>query len=838
MSHCERARKRAPTKTAALGLVLCALLAAPARAQEAIDADIRLFDTVRVEGLAEPLEGTILEGREVTAPRLKIRTKQGVISEWPRNKVLEIIDRESPESAFRSRSARIKDKGTAMEHRLLGEWALKNGMRIEAENELRLAAEVEKDPTKSLTHRERLMDLIDERLPELSGAARDATLEGILVEVGKAEAAGSASPRLLLARARVAHELGLPEVARGALEAARDGLEGKAQGAAVETPRDPGAPAPADPTPPPQRKPPGFKRDGEGLDPGPPPTREPDTGPPAQPEDKSDAELPGLTYPERDRWRQVLLLLGELEARAGNVDEASAAYERVLEAWPQERTACIGMARLCVSEGAVRQAHGLLNGAVRVFKGDGELLLLRGQVTLLLRDLDAAKLDFEAALKSQASTPESPLARDANTGVGLVLLAAGQFDLAEKALAAADVAPGHGQAKLARAVLAECRDDLTGAKALYEEAARLLAPRAGEAHYGLAFVHARATDATGLDAATTALREAVRQGFDLELALRALTDLAVRRGDAQAEARLLELHARSVATPSPDLLGRLGRAYLRQDRLDEAKALFDRGLEAAPDHAACLRGLAYHAYARDERDAARALFERLLKLDPKDAWATRGLRNLEEARTRRVWVDSFDRAGPEVKNSWRVEAPFGLKVELADGRAFLSGRQANEAEGKTRLSRTVAGEQVVKLEARLVLDRAGSAARAGLRFETPTGIGVVLFRDADGALKVTWTKSKTAPPEDPRPLGEWPGPGPHTLAIEVENPADGTIALWVDGVRRGELKLAGLGAPRGEAELSVYAQGLQLGEQVEVLVDEVRVYVRREAGAGRTGGGF
>ena len=318
---------------------------------------------------------------------------------------------------------------------------------------------------------------------------------------------------------------------------------------------------------------------------------------------------------------------------------------------------------------------------------------------------------------------------------------------------------------------------------------------------------------------------------------RQLTDLAIRRGDAQGEARLLELHARSVANPSPDLLGRLGRAYLRQDRLDEAKALFDRGLEAAPNHPACLRGLAFHAYARDERDKARALFERLTKLDPTDAWALRGLRNLEEARTRRVWVDSFDRAGTEVKNSWRAEAPYGLKVELADGRAFLSGRQANEADGKTRLSRTVSGEQVVKFEARLVLDRAGSATRAGIRFELPAGGGVVLFRDVDGALKVLWAKGKVGPTEDPRSLGPWPGPGPHVLAIEVENPADGSVALWVDGVRRGELKLAGLGAPRAEAELSVYAQGTQLGEQVEVVVEEVRVYVRREASS-RTGSGY
>lgn len=831
-----------------LALAVALAVAAPAaRGQEAIDADYRMYDVVTVDGMSEPLEGTILEGRDPAAPRLKIRTRQGVTTEFDRKKVLRIEDRETPESAFRSRAQRIKERGAATEHRLLGEWALKHGLRVEAEGELRLAAEAEQDPARSLGHRERLIELISERLPDLAGAPRDAALETILAEVARAEARGApASGRLQLARARVAHELGLPEVARGALEAARDALDARAGSApATATPDTPGDPAPTDPQPQPQQPPRRvFARDGVGLDPGqgtPPPAA---GTPPATPDDHGDRELPGLSAPERDLWRQTLLLLGAVETDAGRLAEAADLFERVLEVWPQERAACLGLARLRVTEGDARGADDLLTGALRVFPADGGLLLARARVRLVGGDPDGATADLEAALRTRPAD-DSPLARDVRTTQGMLLVAKGEFEKADEALKLADAATattpgqtGHGPAKLVRGLLAECRGDLAAARTHYEEAARLLTPQAGDAHYALSFVLAEAGDAAGQAAAVGALREAARQGFDLELVLRALTDLAARRGDAPAATRLLELHARAADPPSPDLLARLGRAYLLQERLDEARALFDRALEAAADHAAALRGLAYVAYARDDREAARALFERLTKLDPQDAWAARGLRNLEEARTRRVWVDGFDRPGPEVKNSWRVEAPFGLKVELADGKLFMSGRQQNEPDGKTRVARSVQGEQVVKLEARLHLDRLSSNARAGIRFAAPERGGeVVLFRDVDGALKVTWTARKNAPLEDPQPLGTWPGPGPHTLAIELENPQDGTVALWVDGTRRGEVKLAGFGKDRGEVELSVYAQGTREGEQVEVVVEEVRVYVRREPGA-RTGSGY
>lgn len=845
-------------RLAALGLATL-LLAVPARAQdEAIDGDFRVHDRVVVEGVPEPLVGTILEGRD-GGPRLKIRTVQGVVTEFPRDKVREVIPRETPESAFRARSARIKERGTPGEHRLLAEWGLKHGLLDGAEAEMALAADREKDPARSREHRERLVELLERRLPDQPADGRDAIREKILRQAAKAEA-GGASARLDLARARVALALGLNETARVPLQRARAALEAKLQAApppSTDTSAPPPqteAPEPRTETAPPPRR--TFNRDGEALDPGP---KEPPAPPPSAPEppiDRSDVELAGLAPAERDAWRSTLLLLAEVELRAGKRSEAQEALERVLEVWPQEREACLVLARLHVSRGQRGAALDLLAGALKAYPIDAELLLCRGQVRTLLRDPGATD-DLTKALtaatqqaqpdESRPSPPgtpppaaDSPLVRDVRTALGLAHLVAepARFKEAGEQLVAADAAPGHGPARLGRALLAECQGNAAEAKTHYEEAARLLVPRGGEARYGLAFVRAEQGDAQG---ARAALREALREGFDVDLTLRALEDLAARRGDAAEELRLLEVHARQTSDPSPDLLARLGRAYLREERVEEARSVFERGLAEAADHVGCLRGLAWVVYRADDRPRARDLFTRLTTLDPEDEWAKRGLKQLDDTTTRRMWTDAFDRAGPEVKNSWTVEASWGVKVELVDGRCYFSGKQANDAGGKTRLARTIKGETLVRFEARLALDRLAPGVRAGIRLEAvrgaDTGPGVVLFRDGDGRLKLSLCKTPRGGYEDPVDLGDWPGTGLRPLAIELEDPKTGAVAIWIDGQRRPlSSPLTGLG---GDIEVSAYVQGNKLDVPVDASIDDVRLFIAREAGStGGAGGGY
>lgn len=849
-------------RLAALVLSGLLLAAGAVRAQdeEAIDADYRSSDTIVVDGYAAPLVGTILEGGPGT-PRVKIKTDRGVITEVAGDKVREWKLRETPESAFKARVTRLeKRKAGAPEHRLLAEWAVKHGLLDGAESELTIAADGEPDAARATKHRERLVDLLEQRLLELPAESADAVHEKVLRQVQKAEAAGGASPRLQLAKARVALALHLPEVARAALGRAIAGLDAALQGAgpppATEPPApgtEPGTPAPGTEPAPPRRV---FKRD-VGLDPGP---QQPVQPPPAAPEpaqDNSDAMLSGLEPPQRDAWREALLLDAEAAARLGQLEDAQAAWERLLEVWPQERQATLGLAQLLVSFGARGAALDLVGQTLKVFPRDAELLLIRGQIRTLLAqtaaDYEGPRQDLELALaaatQGRAAPPTpapgapprpttvEPLVREVKTALGLVLLFAGKFDEARATLEAADVEPGHGPARLARALLAESQGNVAAARTHYEEAARLLAPQDGEARYGLAFVRA-ADDAT---AAQAALRDALREGHSAELVLRALEDLARRRNDAATEAKLLEVHVRSSDDPSPDLLARLARTWQAQERFDEARALLQRGLADSPDHLGCLRGLAWDAYRSDDRDKARALLERIVaqcaKDQVKDDWAARALKNLEDVRTRRVWTDGFDRPGPEVKNSWVVEASFGVEAGIADGKLYLHGKQANGVapEGRTRVRRAITGEQVAKVEARLNLDALGDAFRGGLRLEAASGPGVVLFKDQDGRVKVS-VASRKGDFSDPVDLGDCPG-GLVTFGIELTDPKAGLVTLWVGGQPRGEpQKVAGL---TGDVDVSLYVQGSRLGADTKLTVDEVRVFVVRAAGSGpKQGGGY
>jgi tetratricopeptide (TPR) repeat protein len=839
-------------------LVVSALLLLPAlpgvvRAQdeEAIDADYRSNDTIVVDGYAAPLVGTILEGGP-GAPRVKIKTGGGVITEVAGDKVREWKLRETPESAFKARVTRLeKRKAGAPEHRLLAEWAVKHGLLDGAEAELTIAADGEPDAARAMKHRERLVDLLEQRLPELPAESADAVHEKVLRQVQKAEVAGAASPRLLLAKARVALAVGMPEVARAALGQAIAGLDATLKGAgpapATEAPA-PGTetetPAPGTEPAPPRRSWKGG-RDGVGLDDD--KAKQPVEAPPAAPEpaqDNSDALLSGLEPPQRDAWREALLLDAEAAARLGQLEDAQAAWERLLEVWPQERQATLGLAQLLVSFGARGAALDLLGQTLKVFPRDAELLLVRGQIRTLLAqspaDFEGPRQDLELALAAASqgrATPPTPapgapprtttvesLVREVRTALGLVLLLAGKFDEARAHLEAADVEPGHGPARLARALLAESQGNGAAARTHYEEAARLLAPKDGEARYGLAFVRA-ADDAT---AAQTALRDALREGHSAELVLRALEDLARRRNDGATEAKLLEVHVRSSDDPSPDLLARLARAWQAQERFDEARALLQRGLADAPDHLGCLRGLAWDAYRADDRDKARTLLVRVAAADPKDEWAKRALKNLEDVRTRRVWTDGFDRPGPDVKNSWIVEHSFGVEAGIADGKLYLHGKQANGVapDGRTRVRRVISGEQVAKVEARMNLDALGSAFRGGLRLEASNGPGVVLFKDQDGRVKVS-VASRKGDFSDPVDLGDCPT-GLVTFGIELTDPKAGLVTLWVGGQPRGEpQKVSGL---TGEVDVSLYVQGSQLGAETKLTVDEVRVFAVRAGG--------
>lgn len=832
----------------ATGLALLLALAAPglraqapAELERLVDADYRLNDVIHLEGMTEPVVGTITAGREEGAKEITIKKAgSGLTFSEKRERVKRIEDRQTPASAFQERAGLLAALSPARAdlHRRLAEWGLKHSLQLEAEEQLERAVKADADPARAAGHRERLVDLLEARLGESAaadGPAADDLLERIAAHADQAASAGVDSPRLRLASARVSVRLGLIEAAVAELEQARATLAARAAGPPPQDDPEPQAPPPGGATPggapgggktPPG--PPRFNRDGEALAPGKggaPAQGGGKPAPPAAPKgkpatDKSPEVLAGLRRVERPLLAQVSDLLGELLLQLGRPEPAAAAFRQVLEAWPEEARASLGLARALAAAGDRAGGIAQLGLALEVAPGDPELLLLRGQLHYLEGADDLARVDLESGVR-YVPDREAPLARELLVALGLVHLVQGRFAEAAPLFGEADAPPGWGPARLGLGLLSEWQGELEQARTHYDVAARLLSPAGGEASYLLGWALLGAGKA---EDAAARLRQALAQGHELELTLRALVEVARKRGDAAEEARLLELLWRALPDPSPDLLADLGRAWLAQERLDEAQGLFERGLKQAPQHRPCLRGLAACAYKAGQRERARTLFQTLKEQDPQDAWAAQGLRNLEEARTRRVWLDSFDQA--EVENSWKATADFGVGVRASGGRLLFQGAQQNDAEGITRLTRTVEGERVVKLEA--LLEVGGATTRAGLRWELAGGAGVVLFRDFDGRVRCSQLDDPRRGWSDPLDLGPWPAQGAHALAIDVTDPQKGELALLLDGKQLHTLRLNGFGAKQaGAVRLALYARGKGQGDRVEAAVDQVQVYVLR-----------
>ncbi|MGE0711112.1 MAG: hypothetical protein AB7N76_07090 [Planctomycetota bacterium] len=848
--------------------LLVVLQAAPlARAQEReqpieveVDAPYRLHDIVWVKGQAKPHRGTILSGRDPGPHKLVIRLVNEIGLEIPRESVEHILDRETPQTAFQGRARRVLAKKDPKLHARLAEWALTQGLRVEAEAQLELAAPLA--GAEGLPYRERAVELYEARLAELDPEApeRNKLMERILAH---ARAGGEGSARLLVGRARVQLQLGLPQSALPHLAKARTLLEAqaaqppkppeagtepgtapgtepgkdgedqkseeqKSEEQKSEEPKDDGAPPPRK-SPPPRR----FGRGGEDLDPG----RKDDApkeapAPPAEePVDKGAELLAGLEPAGRVLYRAMLLDQARAARLAGAPEVSKSAYAKLLEVWPEDEPASLGQARLLSRAGERPAAIAQLTKALRVAPKGLALLLLRGQLRYLEGAFGESQSDLERAL---AATGDGEGAREAArpimVSLGLVHLAAGRFAETQALLEQADADPGYGPARLARALLAELTGDLPTAEVHTTEALRLLGESRGEASYERAWVLRKAKKPAE---AREALIEALRDGYDFELATRARIDLAREQGDQGAEASMTELLVRSASAPTPDQLAALGRVYLRQDRLLEAQQVFSDGLKALPTHPGCLRGLAYCAYSRDERLKAYALFKQLLEQDKDDGWAARGLKHLEQARSRRVWTDAFDRPDGDVLNAWTVEAPFGVQPALAGKKLRFAGAQKNDAQGKTQVYRSVSGEVVVKLEARVALAPTNQT-RVGLRFEARAWQAVLFRNPQDGHVYAS-TRRGNQPWTDPADCGAWGGEGAHTLAIDVEDPPRGTVAFLVDGERRGEAILGNLNRPE-PVTLALYGQGGQLDEVMDFSVEQVWVYVLRPPKDKKPGG--
>ncbi|MEZ0227768.1 MAG: hypothetical protein ACAI25_04030, partial [Planctomycetota bacterium] len=218
---------------------------------------------------------------------------------------------------------------------------------------------------------------------------------------------------------------------------------------------------------------------------------------------------------------------------------------------------------------------------------------------------------------------------------------------------------------------------------------------------------------------------------------------------------------------------------------------------------------------------------------PQIVFAKRTLKNLEDARTRKVWIERFDREDGEVKNGWVPVLGYGIDVAIKGKKLVFEGQQKSEQDGgKTRLQKDLTGQTILKLEAKLDLTKAPDA-RAGIRFETEKG-SAILYKDG-GDLCIAHSLTGMQITSDPVRVFAWPKDDrPHVIAIEIEDAAMGIVSFWLDGERRADVKIAQMGRA-AKPVVSVFTAA-PVDKSFLVTFEEIRVYAQRPQTPGKSGG--
>lgn len=526
-----------------------------------------------------------------------------------------------------------------------------------------------------------------------------------------------------------------------------------------------------------------------------------------------------------------------------------------------------GLGRFLLARGRASEAHEHLKVAWQAAPQVPELADVRATIRTTLADaqfalgeLAEAESTYRSTLAGDAKNErakagllacetlagKAPAAEGAPTGAGFeLLLARGVADLANakhesardllRLAAEADPLRAH-KAYGALSVLAE----VTGNG---EEALRL-ADEALERDPTDAFALFQRGRLLGLqddyEGARAALSGALEQELDFTDALIALGDVAFRLGRFDDAERYLE---RAVALDGSraEVHALRGLNLLRLNRVGDARASFERGLEVQRDDSTSAGGLAWCLYLEGDPGEAQIRLAAIVdsrrgvanpEQDPWRLWAETQNTRLGEHLKKVEWRDAFARR--RLGNSWQTREASGVTVTLTDGVALVTGQF--ERNGDARLYRQFDGGEFLSFEADVTIDAAKASGKFGLYAakekagragsEPEVTAEAAILRHPDGNLQVRFVRSGQAPEErdmqQPFPLGK-------TVRLKIARSGEGSdtsMTLFLDGIPVVEnVKTPGLGQAKTPMLVGFFVEG-DNGRAVEARLDNVSVVTR------------
>ena len=339
------------------------------------------------------------------------------------------------------------------------------------------------------------------------------------------------------------------------------------------------------------------------------------------------AELAGLIERVEDTF-PLELMLAQFDVQTGQTDAAiTYLYELIERAGDKANEARILLARLLMRQDKKEDAYKLVDAILEEDPNHVQALVLHVARLIDAEDLDVA---LQAARRGLTEAPDN---------VALLLLAgrihelSGNLNLASdryaKAVRTGEYEPSH----VGRYVRFLMRDNrVEAAMTVLTEAVER---RPGEARLLdlLASLRLRARDWTGAEAAIAALE---KKNPDRAKQLRGALLIGQERFDEGTELlRDLPENERQRSTSITALV----QTYLREGKVDEAKAFLDELIAKDPTNTQAL-GLRGNLHlAEGAPAAARATYEKILEIDPKNVGAYSALA--------RLIVGEDDHAGAE-----------------------------------------------------------------------------------------------------------------------------------------------------------------------------------------------
>ena len=341
--------------------------------------------------------------------------------------------------------------------------------------------------------------------------------------------------------------------------------------------------------------------------------------------------------------------LARAYASAGNYDKAYALIDRILVETPSDAQTTLLKGQLLLSENRREEAVATVEAAVKADPRSAAAQFTLGRVYAARGDLAAAQVAFREVLKinpsaaaaqtelsllqlagaapsdslptAEAAVKNQPYSLDTRLALVRSLLAARQFDRAQKELQALVVArPEVAAVQVQVGVLAASRNDVASARAAFEKAMTLDASSL-EALGGLLALSMNARDVAGARARLT-------QQLDKKPVTPGLLLLAARTygsiGDlAEAEKslrRAIELDATLLSAYSM-----LGDIYFRQGKLDLARREFDTLAQKHLNPVGALTMSGMILQSQGNHVQAKRRYERAVMFDKRAAVASNNL---------------------------------------------------------------------------------------------------------------------------------------------------------------------------------------------------------------------